>query len=148
MSKRGPGYADGWCIHYRMRRGQFLSDETCEAGVSYKSLAGEEPGAFNRLPCFLDKGGQPKPDRVHCDKLRLPTTDEINAYEQWITERMDVLRKVMTAIRPWRAKWKGKSHVEVIVCPACNGQLHLSIAAYNGHVHGRCETVGCVSWME
>jgi hypothetical protein len=26
--------------------------------------------------------------------------------------------------------------------------LHLSIAAHNGHVKGRCETGGCVSWAE
>lgn len=37
---------------------------------------------------------------------------------------------------------------EVVECPACKGRLHLSIAAYNGHVHGKCETDGCVAWME
>jgi hypothetical protein len=28
------------------------------------------------------------------------------------------------------------------------GWLHLSQSAYNGHVHGKCETDDCVSWME
>lgn len=31
---------------------------------------------------------------------------------------------------------------------ACGGKLHLSQSSYNGHVHGKCETPDCVSWME
>lgn len=131
-----------------MRPQMFMHNETCEAGVSYEALAGKEPRIFNRLPCFLDEGGKLKPGRVHCDKLRLPTAEEIAAHEQWFEGRMNVMRTVMTGIKPWREKWKGKSHSEVVACPACNGRLRLSIAAYNGHVHGNCETAGCVSWME
>jgi hypothetical protein len=37
---------------------------------------------------------------------------------------------------------------EVLKCPICSGRLHLSQSAHNGHVHGRCETAGCISWME
>jgi hypothetical protein len=34
-------------------------------------------------------------------------------------------------------------------CPVCKtGTLRYSRAAYNGHVHGRCSTDGCVAWME
>lgn len=34
-------------------------------------------------------------------------------------------------------------------CPVCKtGKLRYSRAAYNGHVHGRCSTDGCVAWME
>jgi hypothetical protein len=37
----------------------------------------------------------------------------------------------------------------VMDCPVCGtGKLHYSRAGYNGHVHARCETDGCVSWME
>jgi len=28
------------------------------------------------------------------------------------------------------------------------GALHYSVASYNGHMHGRCETEGCVAWMQ
>ena len=76
------------------------------------------------------------------------TPDEIAAHKAWIDERMNVLGKVMQGIRPWRDAHKGQSAQEVVDCPACKGRLHLSISSYNGHVHGRCETVGCVSWME
>lgn len=66
----------------------------------------------------------------------------------WDDKRLSVLGNVMRGIKPWRDAHKGKSAAEVVECPACNGRLHLSIAAYNGHVHGKCETPGCVSWME
>lgn len=34
-------------------------------------------------------------------------------------------------------------------CPVCNeGELRYSRASYNGHVHAKCSTQGCVAWME
>jgi hypothetical protein len=41
-----------------------------------------------------------------------------------------------------------KSWQGIEECPVCKGRLRLSHAAYNGHVHGRCETEGCLAWME
>jgi len=62
------------------------------------------------------------------------------------------MAKALTAITvasKWRVKGKpATNRSEVVECPACKGRLHLSQAAYNGHVHGKCETDGCVSWME
>lgn len=83
-----------------------------------------------------------------CAHLRRPTPDEIAARKVWQDARMNKLGVVMTGIMPWRKANKGKSVAEVVECPACKGRLHLSISSYNGHVHGRCETAGCVSWME
>ena len=37
---------------------------------------------------------------------------------------------------------------DMVECPVCKGKLHLSHAAVNGHVWGKCETAGCVEWME
>lgn len=49
----------------------------------------------------------------------------------------------------WRVKPKPlKDRREVVKCPVCKGKLHLSQSSYNGHVHGKCETKGCLSWME
>ena len=152
MSKRpgDPGYAAGWCIHYRSNRvplGQTIKpeDDTCEAGVRFDTLRGTK---FDQRPCFLDKSGESKPDAIPCPHLRKPTPAEIEAHEGWINERMGLLGTVMQGILPWRNAHKGKSASEVVECPACKGRLHLSISGYNGHVHGRCETTGCVSWME
>ncbi len=145
MSKRpnDPGYPDGWCIHYRSSHGgQTFTD--CEAGVPFEKWDGTK---FAVRPCFLDKGHS-KPDAMPCEHLRIPTTEEIAAHETWIEGRINVLGTVMKSIRPWRNAHKGQSAREVVECPACKGRLHLSISSYNGHVHGGCETDGCVSWME
>lgn len=139
-----PGYRAGWCIHYRgISDGNGGTVTSCEAGVEYSTFA----GAFHRQPCFLING-QSKPDALPCEHLRRPTTKEINLHEIWAKARLEKLIEVIEGIKPWREKHKGRSHAEVIECPACKGRLRLSIAAYNGHVHARCETQDCVSWME
>lgn len=153
MSKRpgDPGYAPGWCIHYRYdRTAKRMADSACDAGVRYGDIAGKDDlGIVRRLPCFLNEKQQPAhAEAVSCPKFRAPTQEEIKAHEEWVEKRMGRLRTVMLGIASWREAHKGQSCDEVVECPACGGRLHLSIAAYNGHVHGKCETAGCVSWME
>lgn len=63
---------------------------------------------------------------------------------------MRQMRLVGPVVSKWRT-WTKKNRVakqEVVECPACKGRLHLSQAAYNGHVWGKCETADCVEWME
>lgn len=44
---------------------------------------------------------------------------------------------------------KGHGGVGAVPCPGCQGgTLRYSVAGYNGHMHGKCSTSGCVSWME
>jgi hypothetical protein len=134
------GHRPRWCIHYRGIGGH----DSCAVGVTYDKT-------FRRghWPCFMEKAtGLPKSDADPCDKLRPPTKEEIATYAAWEARHDDKMRIVLTAVRPWRAKHKGRSFSEIIECAACKGRLHLSISAYNGHVHGRCETADCVSWME
>lgn len=148
MSKRAddPGYAPGWCIHYRYNRDPKPGENTCEAGVDLDKFHGTK---FGTRPCFLDsKTGESKPDAAPCEKLRRPTPEEIAEHEKWAERRMGKMGLVMKGILPWRQAHKGQSAQEIVECPACKGKLHLSIAAYNGHIHGRCETINCVSWME
>ena len=135
-----PGYRGGWCIHYRMKPG-LKSDTTCKAGVEYASVRG--PGQ----PCFLTKG-ESRPGATECPNLRRPTADEMAVREEWQTKRTEQLFAALAAVGPWRSKHKGRSHSEAIECPVCKGRLHPSISSYNSHVHGHCETKGCVSWME
>jgi len=68
------------------------------------------------------------------------------------------MRKFMVAfsgnVLQWRKanKWDRKNPKGAtgkVPCEACGkGEIHLSMSAYNGHVHGQCTTEGCVSWME
>lgn len=149
MSKRkgDPGYADGWCIHYKGPPSFLEKDQrhVCEAGVDIQETFGGTK--FGVWPCFLEKGLS-KPGALSCPHLQRPTAEEITAHEEWVEGRMSKMALVFKAIEPWRKKHKGKSAQEVVECPACKGRLHLSISSYNGHVHGKCETDGCVSWME
>ena len=144
------GHRPRWCIHYRGIRGPRGEEVTsCKKGVEYSSFKNAEgKRLMAEQPCFLDENGNSQPGALPCEHLRRPTPDEIAQNRKWFKARMERLGAVMTAIRPWRDKNKGKSASEVVACPACSGRLHLSIAAYNGHVRGQCETKNCVSWME
>lgn len=150
MSK---GHPARWCINYRVDKSPLdstLPDRcppTCAAGVKYSDFDGN---CFDRRPCFLDDKGQSKPNALQCPKIRRPTAQEILDYETWAAEQHEKHRVVMKAIVPWRAAWKGKSGCEKIDCPACGAKFGLSlrISRVNGHVHGHCSTIECVSWME
>jgi hypothetical protein len=156
VSKRigDPGYAPGWCIHYRAGKGGGdPMPKTCEAGVEYASFRAENFNlTFAQQPCFLTKAGESKPDAVPCKHLRRPTPEEIKAHEGWLNARWDKMRVVMTAIDPWRQEHQkaNKGGAQTIDCPACGGSktLSMTIAGVNGHVHAHCKTEGCVSWME
>lgn len=155
----------GTCKHYNG-----IMHEICDAGVNYNKQFGSQPGVLLRLPCIqfevrpqgkkgtyiglddipvrneFDRRGQ---QEGSCDKLQLPTDAEIRADQEDAAARMDRLKLALSAASAWRTKGRPThSRAETITCPACGGKLHLSQLSYNGHVHGRCETPGCVSWME
>lgn len=62
------------------------------------------------------------------------------------------MKKFLVALEvagQWKAKRKpAQDRQEIIECPICKGRLHLNQSSYNGHCNGRCETEGCVEWME
>jgi len=160
----------GTCIHYD---GLLFDNGTCvcKAGVDMReAFQGDKPGIFLRLPCILfrevpahGRGTYVKPGeptkRIEIDRreqemipctLRVePTAEQVQADRE---ETELEIKKAMTAIRV-AAQWRvhpapQKSRQEVVPCPICSGRLHLSQSSVNGHVHGKCETAGCVQWME
>src|ERR1700682_5822130 len=142
MSKRqgDPGYAAGWCIHYRYNRDvKEGAPDTCEAGVDYRQWHGMAK------PCFLTDKGESKPDAPPCEHIRRPTMDEIVEHNKWANDRFAQTVVAMNAVAPFRKTHRGKRHM--IDCPVCGtGNLPFSIAASNGHCHASCTTQGCVSW--
>lgn len=127
---------EGRCIHFTG-----IQNEACTAGVAYQSVRGDGP-----IPCITLNGKR----RDCCTKYQEPTAEQIAASEREFEAEMSRMGLVMAAVTPWRT-WTKKNRVAkqgVIECPACKGRLHLSQAAYNGHVWGKCETKGCVEWME
>lgn len=58
------------------------------------------------------------------------------------------MRHMGVAIRSIRADAKEKNRsAGQVKCPKCSGNLSYSIARSNGHIHGRCDTSGCLAWM-
>ena len=73
-------------------------------------------------------------------------TRALRYYEHTSLERVSAAIKVAGE---WRVKPKpAADRYQVVECPVCKGRLHLSQSAYNGHVHSKCETRGCLSWTE
>lgn len=137
-----------YCQHYAPKPGS-LKQDYCSlgCGASERMNAAHAAGEPKMAPCI---GGHKAKDvlalcpkwirrtREHAEKR----ADEIEA----MLERMSV---VMPVVSKWRIKPKpAQDRREVIECPKCKGRLRLSQSSYNGHVHGHCETKGCVSWME
>lgn len=58
------------------------------------------------------------------------------------------LKLMGAAIKAIRADASDKNRsAGQVECPKCKGLLGYSIARSNGHIHGRCETSGCLAWM-
>jgi hypothetical protein len=139
-----------YCQHYEMRG----MPKTCLAGVEYDKVGkiiAVLPGNEKRddaRPCVK---GHLMPDALQrCPKWIRKTREQGEARYHDLQESMRQMRLVGPIVSKWRT-WSKKNRVakaEAIECPACGGRLHLSQAAYNGHIHGQCETAGCVSWME
>ena len=135
-----------YCQHYHVdhRRGCKIE---CTKGVDINEV---------RLPRHPETGktGQP------CLSGHL-LEDATTACNHWVrrtreqgearADRTEAAIKRLTIIGPVVAEWRNKQPIgksEVIECPMCGGRLRLSQASCNGHVHGKCETEGCASWME
>lgn len=143
------------CIHYNGALNP-ATKGVCRAGVSLRQLVGGKvEGWITRLPCTPTLEIRGGGERAACDKYREPTTEELAAHKR---ETDEALKKFMVAftgaVAAWRDanKWDKKNPKAAagkVPCEACGkGEIHLSMAAYNGHVWGKCTTDGCVSWME
>lgn len=155
-----------YCQHYdpgglSMTGGKEPSGH-CKAGVVYLDQFGRAPddesskldgkyypssGIYQRI-CCTDGGKRSEEEqRARCPKWIRRTREQGEAR----ADRMEDSLRRMTAAGPivkeFRKKPWGKK--AVFDCPACKtGKLHLSQSSYNGHVHGRCTTPDCLSWME
>lgn len=132
----------GWCVHYKSPREK--DGDVCGAGVEMSSWDGTP---FDVRPCYLVRG-KPRPGAVFCEHLRPPTVEEMAAADAALRVEIERMAKVMEIVHPWRKLHKGQTFSELVVCPICSGRLRLSISGRNNHVHGRCQTIGCLNWME
>lgn len=138
-----------YCTHYEPKPGSIKSDYCAlGCGASERMKAGRDAGEPNMTPCI---GGHKAKDVLAlCAKWERRSLERAEARADSITKHFEKIEIVFRVVKDWRT-WTEANRVakqEVIECPACKGLLHLSQAAYNGHVHGHCETPDCVSWME
>jgi hypothetical protein len=140
-------FAMNYCQHYEPKPG---SDNYCAKGVDIRAMeSAETPSHGGRMtkwgPCI---GGHTLENpHKYCPHWVRRTRE----YAEKRADGIEDSIKRMTIIGPVVSQWRKKQPIgksEVIECPACKGRLHLSQSSYNGHVHGKCETKDCVSWME
>ena len=134
------GIRKGSCVHFTG-----IQHDGCKAGIRYDAVRSDG------LPCIA---GNSPPSGITCDSYLEPTAEEIAAHEAEIDAYLDRMRKAMGPVNEWiKAQgWSKRNKVSAtgtVPCAACGtGTFHLSMAAYNGHVWGRCTTAGCVSWVQ
>lgn len=119
-----------------------VQHDACKAGIKYADFQG-----VGKLPCL-----QMYADGATCAKGQFPTREQV---ERKYSEQEAVWAKHALAHRAAhddaKVKKFGKGHggADSVACPVCTtGQIYYRVAAYNGHMHAKCETDGCVSWME
>ena len=128
------------CFHFTG-----VQNKTCKAGVSYDSF----PGA---IPCIGLDPAKVRGILPVCELFQAYTPEQSEAREVEIeaaTARSAIA--IPAAHKDAKAKGYGKGHggCDSLKCPICpDGTLRYSVAGYNGHMHARCTTAGCMSWME
>jgi hypothetical protein len=136
---------DTTCKHFNG-----VQNESCKAGCRYDEFTKEQ--GKDTLPCLLfgdtSKHQTVASRKAACLKMELPTKEELDVDRKRIVESMERFAKVTPLIGQIKRANKGRNWRGIETCPICQGKLHMSHAAYNGHVHGRCETKDCLAWME
>jgi hypothetical protein len=131
----------GTCVHFTG-----MQNKECKAGVNYRQhVGGPDFGWAFRMPCIKKYASA---DSVKCAKYQEPTAEQVAEFEQSCKAAINRLIVTFPLSEKIKREHKGKSWQGVEECPVCKGRLHLSHAAINGHVWGKCETKGCVSWVE
>lgn len=122
-----------------------VQNKACEAGVTY-----EREGSERAMPCIprFINGRATWP----CDRFEIMSQAEAEQEADGKIISMERGLKARCAAKDHAKSLglgKGKGGHSAIPCPGCDGgTLRYSVASYNGHMHARCTTAGCVSWME
>lgn len=133
-----------YCQHYTRGAG---ADMICKAGMDLKTIKRVPTGdkQIKWGPCI--EGHTLENPQAHCPHWIRRTREQGEARADGVEKSLRMMSVVMPAVDAWRKKLPiGKA--EIIECPECKGRLHLSQAAYNGHVWAKCETKDCVAWIE
>jgi len=123
--------------------------EGCAKGVDIDAISAPLDGMAYRQPCrYMSSSSTDTWTPVPCEQKELYSIEELKQDDAEMDIRMANTIKTLAVAAEVKLEHAGKDWQGVKPCPVCDGKLHLSHSSYNGHVHGRCETEGCVSWME
>ena len=82
------------------------------------------------------------------NKIKFAGMEEADEGMKQLEAMMDGMDKAYHEIRR-RGYGKGNGvSRDAMECPVCGSTLFFRVANCNGHVHARCKTDGCLSWME
>jgi hypothetical protein len=131
----------------------------CDAGVRYNSVVTQPTnpnGIAYRYPCvrvwpieltaqqmehFSNKG--------HCDKYTEPTDEDIKSFEAEGEKLCRDIAKCAPLLQQNHKEHKGKNWAGKVDCPICNGKGTLQVRhAPNTHIWVKCETAGCIAWVQ
>lgn len=137
-----------YCRHYEVKPGMKAKDLSCAVGIDHRALPPITDRGNSRwnFPC-IDGHKLPGGACAICPKWERHTQEDGEKRALGVLHSMRKMTLAGPVVKAWRLK-EPQGKQEVIECPVCKGRLHLAQSSYNGHVHGRCETEGCLSWME
>jgi len=131
----------GCCTKYS---GEVFRQGKCKADIDVRELVGgDDWGWLRRTPCFLKNKSL-----TTCDKYTEPTNQEIEDHEKWADEIIERLNKASPLISELKKEYGETGGKGTRPCPVCGNTLNFTVSSLNGHVHGKCETKDCLSWME
>jgi hypothetical protein len=137
-----------------------LNNKSCLLGIAYDSVTANPNKNGSAFRCACRTPNEEHGKRVlaetgpagTCEKFDPWTLEEIEKNEAAsaaaFAESLRKMNLVAPIISAMKKKYKGRTVQGVKTCPVCKGKLHMSHSGYNGHVWGRCETEGCLNWME
>jgi len=143
---------EGRCHHFNG-----VQNGCCKAGVNYAELGGPIEGRALRMPChdpsvFAKRREELGYKLADCSKLQRTTREEAEKEVVEILQHGDRMMKVCAAAHAdakTKGFKKGNGGADSMPCPLeCGGRLCYRVSSYNGHMHAKCETEGCASWME
>jgi hypothetical protein len=129
-----------------------IQNDACTAGINYEKqrVIGEGDVSKMAMPCLPQHAN----GRVTwpCDKFEIMSQSDAEKKADAKIARMNSFAIVLKAAKEdakQKGLRKGSGGYGELKCPICNGgTLRYSVAAYNGHMHVRCSTENCASWME
>jgi len=130
------------CKHYDGRE-IVVNRGKCRVGIDpcYSFNGGNRVGMLGRLPCLKNNTDAPQ-----CHLAEFPTPEEVEAENAAFAAYIDDFLKHMPNARA--AMIATNSDGGCMDCPKCGNGLRWTKARCNGHIHARCDTEGCLSWME